>query len=155
MTPVYLKNQLSCSLRNLGLQTVDGYFIHNPETQLAYVKREQFESSLKAAFEALEEEAADGRIRSYGVATWNGFRVGPEAQDFLDLSRLLELAKDVAGKGHHFHIIQLPYNLAMTEAFGLQNQKGSKKASSTLQAAAAGDLTVLTSASLLQGRVSV
>ena len=32
MTPSYLLNQLDCSLRNLDLECVDIYYVHNPET---------------------------------------------------------------------------------------------------------------------------
>jgi aryl-alcohol dehydrogenase-like predicted oxidoreductase len=34
MSPTYLENQLGHSLQNLGLDTIDVYYIHNPETQL-------------------------------------------------------------------------------------------------------------------------
>src|SRR2546429_4021829 len=34
MTPKYLENQLGQSLRNMNLSCVDGYYVHNPESQL-------------------------------------------------------------------------------------------------------------------------
>src|SRR5262245_21793645 len=34
MTPAYLEDQLTRSLANLGVETIDIYYIHNPETQL-------------------------------------------------------------------------------------------------------------------------
>src|SRR6185503_3576946 len=34
MTPRYLRDQLDRSRANLGLETLDVYYIHNPETQL-------------------------------------------------------------------------------------------------------------------------
>src|SRR5688500_767013 len=34
MTPAYLQNQLDQSLRNMNLDSVDLYYIHNPESQL-------------------------------------------------------------------------------------------------------------------------
>ena len=74
MTPPYLSHQLAQSLRNMGLETIDVYYVHNPETQLQVVAREEFDARLRAAFGQLERERADGRIRFYGVATWNGFR---------------------------------------------------------------------------------
>ena len=33
MTPAYLQNQLDQSLRNMELECVDVYYIHNPESQ--------------------------------------------------------------------------------------------------------------------------
>ena len=35
MTPAYLQNQLEQSLRNMNLDCVDVYYIHNPESQLS------------------------------------------------------------------------------------------------------------------------
>src|SRR5919107_388485 len=75
MTPRYLAHQLAQSLRNMNLETVDVYYVHNPETQLQVVARDEFERRLRAAFEQLERERAEGRLRFYGAATWNGFRL--------------------------------------------------------------------------------
>src|SRR5712691_231931 len=55
MTPSYLQNQLDQSLRNLGLSCIDVYYIHNPESQLGVVSREEFYVRLRAAFELLEK----------------------------------------------------------------------------------------------------
>ena len=76
-----------------------------------------------AAFQFLEAQVDAGKIQFYGTATWNGYRVKHGAQDYLSLEELIGLAR-VAGKGdnHRFRVLQLPYNLAMPEAFLLQNQ---------------------------------
>jgi len=42
MTPKFLKNQLGRSLKNLGVECVDVYYLHNPETQLSEVRRKSF-----------------------------------------------------------------------------------------------------------------
>src|SRR5277367_2090818 len=39
MTPRFLENQLARSLRNLELECIDVYYLHNPETQLTEVSR--------------------------------------------------------------------------------------------------------------------
>src|SRR6266508_3404309 len=54
MTPRYLENQLEQSLRNMRLSCVDVYYVHNPESQLAAVSRDEFRRRLRAAFEFLE-----------------------------------------------------------------------------------------------------
>src|SRR6266576_2705970 len=41
MTPSYLDNQLDQSLRNMELSCIDVYYIHNPESQLGVVGREE------------------------------------------------------------------------------------------------------------------
>ena len=47
MTPRYLLNQLDCSLRNLDLECVDIYYVHNPESQLGKITREEFDERLR------------------------------------------------------------------------------------------------------------
>ncbi len=155
MTPAYLANQLAQSQRNMGLDCVDVYYIHNPETQLSVVYRQVFETRLRAAFEQLERSVADGAIKRYGVATWNGFRVASEAREYLSLERLVELAREAAGnEAHNFRFVQLPYNLAMTEALGSVNQTFKGQHVSLLEAAKALGITVVASASLLQGKAA-
>ena len=73
MTPAYLQNQLDQSLENMNLDCVDVYYIHNPESQLGHVSEAEFYQRLRAAFEMLESNRERGKLRMYGVATWNGF----------------------------------------------------------------------------------
>ncbi|MBX3064000.1 MAG: aldo/keto reductase, partial [Anaerolineae bacterium] len=60
----------------------------------------------------------------------------------------------VAGQDHHFRYVQLPYNLFMTEAFALENQQIGEEFTSAISAAEELGLTVMTSASLHQGRLA-
>src|SRR5207247_6709137 len=92
MTPRYLNDQIERSRANLGLETIDIYHVHNPESQLEEVARDQFMVRLRAAFETLERAAREGRIRWYGTATWTGYRVDPDAPDYLPLPALGPLA---------------------------------------------------------------
>lgn len=154
MTPRYLEHQLETSLDNLGLECIDIYYVHNPEQQLGEIPRAAFAERLRAAFEFLEAKVAEGKIRLYGVATWNGFRQPPEAPDYLSLRDLVDLARDIAGIDHHFRVIQLPYNLGMLEALGRRNQPYDGEMLSTLEAAARLGIIVMTSASILQSRLA-
>lgn len=154
MTPRYLENQLRQSLRNLNLDCVDVYYVHNPESQLSAVAQNEFWNRLRAAFEFLEQCVAQGSIRNYGVATWNGFRDEPDARGYHSLETMVELAKDIAGDGHHFRFIQLPLNLAMPEALFFQNQKLGDEYVSVMEAAQAFRVNVIASGSILQGQVA-
>ncbi|HVF51167.1 MAG TPA: aldo/keto reductase [Pyrinomonadaceae bacterium] len=154
MTPRYLQSQIDQSLANMGLDAIDVYYIHNPETQLSVVSRAEFERRIRAAFEGLERNVAAGKIRRYGVATWNGFRAAPDAREYLSLERLLELARDVGGDAHGFRFIQLPFNLAMPEALVLDNQPMQGARLSLLEVARAHAVAVVASASMLQGKVA-
>ncbi len=155
MTPRYLAHQLAQSLGNMRLDAVDVYYIHNPETQAAALPAGEFERRLRDAFAQLEGERAAGRLRHYGVATWNGFRVAEGARGSHSLARLVGLAREAAGGGEHgFSFIQLPFSLGMPEALSLENQRVEGKALTVLEAARELAVTVVASASLLQGRVA-
>lgn len=154
MTPRYLQSQIDQSLRNMNLASVDVYYIHNPESELSAIARSEFETKLRVAFEFLESSIAEGKIRMYGAATWNGFRVAPSARDYLSLERMVEIAREVGGSDHGFRFIQLPFNLAMPEALVADNQTAEGERVSVLEAASALGVTVVASASLLQGKVA-
>jgi aryl-alcohol dehydrogenase-like predicted oxidoreductase len=154
MTPRYLADQLERSRRNLDVETIDIYYIHNPEMQLSEVDRPTFLGRMRAAFQYLETAVGQGKIRFYGVATWNGYRQLPSAPDFLSLPDLVRLATEVAGDAHHFRVIQLPYNLAMTEAFTRANHVMNDEAVSLLEAARRLGIYVMTSASIYQGQLA-
>jgi aryl-alcohol dehydrogenase-like predicted oxidoreductase len=154
MSPRYLESQLNQSLRNMDLSCVDVYYVHNPESQLSAVSQDEFWKRLRAAFEFLEQNVSEGKIRNYGVATWNGFRAEPGAREYHSLERMTEVARDLAGETHHFRFIQLPVNLAMPEALFFQNQNLGEKYVSAAEAASALGITVIASGSILQGQVA-
>jgi aryl-alcohol dehydrogenase-like predicted oxidoreductase len=154
MTPRYLHDQIERSRTNLGLATLDIYYLHNPETQLQEVDRPTFLKRLHDAFTALEQAARDGRITCYGTATWNGYRQPPGASDYLSLQEVVQAAADVAGPQHRFKVIQLPYNLAMPEAFTRANQQVGADTMPALHAAQRLGLYVMASASVYQGQLT-
>jgi len=149
MTPAYLQNQLDQSLSNLGVESIDVYYIHNPESQLGYVSDSEFFHRLRLAFELLESNRELGKLKTYGVATWNGFRTG----NHHSLVRMIELAREIAGEEHGFRFIQLPFNLAMPEATTNANETLDGEQITVVDAAQRLDVTVVASASLLQGRI--
>ena len=154
MTPRFLEDQLGRSLRNLGVDSVDVYYLHNPETQLSEVSRPDFLERVRDAFIYLEAAVAAGRIQFYGMATWSGFRQEASARDALQLGELEQLARDIAGGAHHFRFVQLPFNLAMTEALTLGNQKMGSSVKTVMEAATELGITLIASASLFQGQVA-
>src|SRR5678816_493549 len=79
MTPSYIQNQLDQSLRNMDVEYVDVYYIHNPESQLGQISEPEFYDRLGLAFERLEENRRQGKLAHYGVATWNGFRTSADS----------------------------------------------------------------------------
>jgi aryl-alcohol dehydrogenase-like predicted oxidoreductase len=149
----YLADQIRRSRRNLGVRTIDIYYLHNPEQQLDVLEREVFLSRIHDAFAKLEQAVAAGDIGCYGCATWNGFRVGPDTRSHLELEELVAIAREVGGPDHHFRVIQLPVNLAMTEAIRAATQRIGSSAIPLLQAAAEVGVAVVASAPLMQGQL--
>jgi aryl-alcohol dehydrogenase-like predicted oxidoreductase len=155
LSPAFLEDQLRRSLKNLGLAAVDVYYLHNPEAQLAEVSRYVFAQRLRQAFEWLEKKVHEGKMLFYGVATWNGLRLKEDDKEYLSLEEMENLARETGGAGHHFRVVQAPFNLRMPEAFNLRNQRVSGKAGFTLaDACRQHGISLVTSAPLLQGQLS-
>jgi aryl-alcohol dehydrogenase-like predicted oxidoreductase len=154
IAPAYLRDQVRRSLENLGLATVDLYYLHNVETQLGAVDRATFRGRLKRAIETLEDEAGAGRIAAWGLATWDGLRVPPEHPEHLSMAEVLGLAAEVGGAGHHFRAVQLPSNLQMAQGMVYRSQETGGGRQPALPAARALGLAAFGSASILQGRLA-
>jgi aryl-alcohol dehydrogenase-like predicted oxidoreductase len=154
MTPKFLKDQLGRSLKNLGVECLDVYYLHNPETQLLEIAKPEFLDRLRAAFEFLESAVEAGEIRYYGLATWNGFRQDPREKDAMQLADMAQIAQEIAGGMHHFRFVQLPFNLGMPEALTLGNQILRERERTLVEGAGDLDITVIASASLLQGQLA-
>jgi aryl-alcohol dehydrogenase-like predicted oxidoreductase len=142
MAPDFLADQIERSRANLCVDTIDVFYLHNPETQLGFLDRAEFDARIRRAFAQLERLVDQGQIRWYGAATWEGFR----KKGALSLDRLAEIAAEEAGPEHHFRFIQLPFNLNMVEAFV-------ERPESVLQAAARLGIAAVASATLLQTQV--
>jgi len=154
MTPKYLAAMLEMSRRNLGLETIDIYYVHNPETQLAAVERKEFLARMTRAFEFLERAVSNNKIACYGCATWNGLRAQQTERGWLSLDELLRVAREAGGDQHHFRALQLPYNLAMPEAVTLANQGTPTDKTTLVGMAKSFGMAICASASLLQGRLA-
>jgi aryl-alcohol dehydrogenase-like predicted oxidoreductase len=153
MTPRYIRHAVEQSRRNLGLETLDVYYLHNPETQLAQVGREEFYRRLRDCFAELEALAAEAKIGVYGTATWDGFRVAASRREHLSLRDLVSLAREAAGGESRFAAVQLPFNLGMTEALTAATQMIGGREVSLLDAAGHLRVAVFASASLLQSHL--
>lgn len=155
IAPEFLEWSLQRSLENLGVETADIYYVHNPEAQLARFDRETVYKRLEDAFTALEKRAAAGDIHHYGVATWEAFRVRPDHEKHLSLPEVVRRARaasDRAGTtATHLRAVQLPFNIHMADAFTLDVHEGSEGPQSALWFAQEAGLDVFTSASILQG----
>jgi len=153
MTLPYLNDQLERSLKNLGLDCIDLMYLHNSVEGQTHLPREQFLKNLKDVFEFYEKKRKEGKIRFYGMATWECFRVTQENPLFLQLSEVMDLAVQAGGKEHGFRFIQLPFNLMLDQAYMTKNHNVGGKTVSVLEAAQEFNLGVFTSVPIMQGKL--
>ena len=107
--PEFLETQLSESLKRLNLDFIDGYLLQNPETFFNEEKKsDTYYQNLKLAFEYLETEVANGRIKYYGISS-NTFEKNQRNHNSISLAKLIEILDLIPN--HHFKYIQCPFNL--------------------------------------------
>ena len=154
MTTPYLSDQLDRSLKNLDLECIDLMYLHNGiEGQIKDISKEQFLEKLKSVFELYEQKRDEGKIKFYGMATWECFRVGTEDPQYLSLENIVDMAKKIGGDDHGFKFIQLPYNLNYDQALLGKNQVIQNKSVSILESAVTLGIGVFTSVPFMQGRL--
>lgn len=154
LAPRFIRFCLAKSRQNLGVRCIDVYYLHNPEQQASAVSHDELMTRIRSAFVILEDAATRGEIGAYGCATWNGLRSSPDAPEHLELEALVALARDVGGNDHHFRAVQMPISLAMPEALRAPTQSVRGQMLPAAEAAAALDLMVVGSATLMQGKLT-
>ena len=154
MTPAYLSDQLDRSLKNLGIECLDLMYLHNAvEGQIKDVSKEKFLENLKSAFQLYEQKRTEEKIKFYGMATWECFRVPSDNPQYLSLEDVVELAREVGGESHGFRFIQLPYNMHYDQALLGKNQIFGSEKISILESATRLGIGVFTSVPFMQGRL--
>jgi aryl-alcohol dehydrogenase-like predicted oxidoreductase len=155
LNPGYIEKCIERSRFNLKLDTLDLVYIHNAfESWNQDVSKNKFFDMLAKVFEVYEKFRSKNKIRYYGMATWTCFRVGEENKEYLSLDEVYNIAKSIGGVDHGFRFIQIPYNLAYSEALFLKNQNvGNEKKLTILEAAKRLKIGVFSSVPLLQGKL--
>lgn len=154
LAPRFIKYCLAKSRQNLGLRTIDTYYVHNPGQQLGAVSQDRLFERLRETFGALEDAADRGEIGVYGVATWDSLLLPPDSPQHLELADIVGLAAELAGDQHRFRAIQLPINLGMREAASSATQTIDGRLVTTLEAAEHLGITVVASATLMQSKLA-
>lgn len=153
LSPTYFDFAIGESRKHLNLETIDIYYVHNPEYSLIPLGRREFYRQIQRLFGQLEEEVRQGHIRFYGIATWDGLIGSPEAEGYLSLEQLAACAREAGGDGHHFSFVQLPFNPGKPEANHAKNQQIKGKWLTAIDAARALGLYVTVSSPLQAGAV--
>jgi len=154
MTVPYLQDQLNRSMKNLGLDCIDLMYLHNAaEGQLQDIAKEEFMRKLKEVFEFYENQRKNGSIKYYGMATWECFRVPKDHPQYLSISDIVKIAKEMGGIDNGFRFIQLPYNMYLDQALMLKNQEVDGIQCSILDASRKLGIGVFASVPLMQAKL--
>lgn len=148
MSADFLEWSCKKSIKNLGVDSLDIYFLHNPEMQYLKLGEKKFYKQIEAIFKRFESLADDGLFRFYGVAVWNGFT--SEIGELISLEKLVKIAQKVGGDNHRFKYIQTPFNMGKTNIYTQETQSVGGSDCTLLQAAHRLNIGVLSSSSLLQ-----
>jgi hypothetical protein len=89
LAAAYVHWQTERARAELGRDRLDTVFVHNPERA---PDPRRLHGQLRDAFVVLEEQAASGRIGTYGVATWTGFK-----DALFTVTDLDRIAREAAG----------------------------------------------------------
>ena len=145
IAPICLEKSINASLSNLGIETIDLFYLHNvAEKQLPSISRDNVMIRIEKAFEYLEKVRLQGMIRFYGLATWTCFRVANNDPQYLSLKDVYDIAVKVGGDNHGFRFIQLPLTSSMPEAATEKYQDGM----TIIERAVSLKITVMTSRSI-------
>ena len=128
-------------------------YLHNAVEGHPELSNEEFLAKLTSVMEFYEEKRKEGKIRFYGMATWECFRTDKGNNMFLSLEKVIDIAKNIGGENHGFRFIQLPFNLMFDQAYLTKNHTINGKTISFLEAAQMFNLGVFTSVPLLQGKL--
>ncbi|EHQ53762.1 oxidoreductase, aldo/keto reductase family protein [Ectothiorhodospira sp. PHS-1] len=139
----------------MGVDTLDAFLVDQPEVHITECGKEATLQRLELVFEMLERAVQEGRLRRYGITSFESFRVETDAPLFLSLTSLVGLAERAAHTvtgnpqaRHHF-------NQVMLEGFTRFNTAtGQGNVASPIQAAHQLQLYVMASHSLLKGHLA-
>lgn len=115
--PEFLKEQISISLDNMNISTLDVLYLHNVFESQYMIPKEVLILRVSKAFELLEKQRTEGKIKNYGLATWNSMRIDSNNNQYCSLQEMVELCEKVCGKDNGFKYLQAPINIVNPEVF--------------------------------------
>lgn len=162
MSPEYIDYQIDLSRTLMGVETLDAFLVDQPEVHIPEIGKDQLNLKLERVFTVLEKAVQEGRLRCYGISTYNGFRVETDDKLFQSITSMQGHAEKAARAAtgdeqakHHFKLVQMPFNQAMAEGFTRFNHAtGQGNVASTLQAAFQLGVYVMASHTLLKGHLA-
>lgn len=152
--PSHILASVEESRIRLGVNTIDCLYLHNFDEAQVHLSAQQREDVIGTAIQTVKVLLERNWIRSVGLATWDGLRVGIDHPSHLDLVDWVRRFWD-HGIVDRFGLIQLPLGIWAPEALmsPVQRNPQTGHPATTLEVACALGLTVIANSSLLQGKM--
>jgi len=150
-SPQYVTWQINESLGRLSTNYLDLVYLHNFENVVPKVSAQQLEHLFRSALASLRELADQGKIRFIGMASWSGFLL--KEANSLNLEQLLHWAEQEDCSAL-FRVIQAPFNLGFPDLLVKKSQTVREQDMSLLRATKTLNLSLITSAPLMHGRLA-
>lgn len=127
MNPKYYEYAVDISRKHMNLETIDIYYIHEMELSMRHYGPQEFYNKLKGVIAAYENMVSEGKIREYGMASWEAFQLNPDDDQYISLEKVMEIVETVT-PNHHFKHLMQPVNLNKRECVEnkCQSYKGNK-----------------------------
>lgn len=147
MNPNYFQYALNLSREHMNIETIDIHYIHEPELSISVLGEDEFYKNLEKVIEFYEEQVEIGKIKEYGMATWDAFQIEEDKDLYLSLEKVMKVVEGI-NKNHNFKHIMLPYNLDRPEANKNKTQVVNGKRCTIIEAANHYGIKVNTSGSI-------
>src|SRR3712207_1232922 len=105
MNPKYFEYAIDISRKHLNLETIDIYYMHELELSMKHYGAEKFYKKLKDIVIAYENMVDEGKIREYGMATWDAFQLDPKDEKYISLEKVMEVVQSVRSNHHFKHLM--------------------------------------------------
>lgn len=151
MNPKYYEYALDVSRHHMNLETIDIYYMHELELSMRHYGPEEFYKRLKGIITAYENMVSEGKIREYGMATWEAFQLDPGNDKYISLEKVMEVVESVT-VNHHFKHLMVPLNLHMKESAENRSQSYKSESLTVIECAEKFGIDVHISGPLGQGQ---
>jgi aryl-alcohol dehydrogenase-like predicted oxidoreductase len=153
MNPKYFEYALDVSRKHLNLETIDIYYMHELELSMRHYGAKEFYHRLKDIIISFENMINEGKIREYGMATWDAFQLEETHEQYISLEKVMEVIESVTTK-HHFKHLMLPINIENRACVENKNQSYKQSKLSIVECANKYNLDVHVSGPLGQGKAN-
>lgn len=153
MNPRYFEYALEISRKHLNIETIDIYYMHELELSMKHYGAEEFYQRLKGIIVAYENMVSEGKIREYGMATWDAFQLEETHEQYISLEKVMEVVESVT-KEHHFKHLMVPINIQNRLCVEYKNQNYKQNKLSIVECASKFDIDVHVSGPLGQGKAT-